>query len=130
MPESNAAAKRRMQKANRAAGLGDDQGRMVRVKDAPKLSKCTVCQLEMKITKTNTELITHASNKHGNILDECFPGAAAVSAELVAAVSAKGGAATATAAGPTKKQSKAKANADMGDLLSAGLSVGKKKGKK
>ena len=54
MPESNAAAKRRIQKQNRANGIGDEQGRIVREKAPPKLSQCTVCQLELKITKTNT----------------------------------------------------------------------------
>mmetsp|Transcript_70764 Transcript_70764/g.107079 ORF Transcript_70764/g.107079 Transcript_70764/m.107079 type:complete len:131 (+) Transcript_70764:189-581(+) len=130
MPESNAAAKRRMQKANRAAGIGDEQGRLVRVKEPPKLSKCTVCQLEMKITKTNTELITHASNKHGSTLEECFPGAGAIAADLAAAVAPKGGSANGSGSGATKKQQKAKTQANMDDLLSAGLSVGKKKGKK
>lgn len=56
MPESNAAAKKRQQKANRAMGLGDEQGRMVRVKDPPKTSTCAVCRAELTVTKTNTEL--------------------------------------------------------------------------
>ena len=60
MPESNAAAKKRLQKANREAGLGDEQGRLVRMKDPPKMALCSVCQQEMKITKTNTELRLHA----------------------------------------------------------------------
>ena len=135
MPESNAAAKRRQQKANRAAGIGDEQGRLpARVKEAPKLIKCTVCSTEMKITKTNTELNLHATSKHGKTLEECFPGATAISEEMKAAVSSGKGGNDAGGknggAGLTKAQRKAKEDAAMDDLLSAGLSTGKKKGKK
>eukprot|EP00542_Grammatophora_oceanica_P021842 CAMPEP_0194028210 /NCGR_PEP_ID=MMETSP0009_2-20130614/2242_1 /TAXON_ID=210454 /ORGANISM="Grammatophora oceanica, Strain CCMP 410" /LENGTH=133 /DNA_ID=CAMNT_0038667537 /DNA_START=22 /DNA_END=423 /DNA_ORIENTATION=+ len=133
MPASNATAKKRQQKQNRALGIGDESGRIVRVKDPPKISKCTICQLEMTITKTNTELTAHATSKHGKTLDECFPGAATVAAELVAAVS-KGGGKSSSAGGSggglTKAQRKAKAEAGMDDLLNAGLTSKKKKGKK
>jgi len=128
MPESNAAAKRRQQKQNRELGIGDEQGRLVRVKDPPKLSKCTVCQQEMKITKTNTELTAHATSKHSSTLDECFPGAADVAAELIAATSKNKG--RPSGDGMTKAQRKAKNDAGLDDLLKAGLSAGKKKGKK
>ncbi|KAL3927689.1 MAG: hypothetical protein SGBAC_012978 [Bacillariaceae sp.] len=131
MPESNAAAKKRQQKANRAAGIGDEQGRLVRTKEPPKMLKCSICQLEMKVTKTNTELGLHSTSKHGKTLDECFPGAAAMAAEMIAAVSKGGGKGGASAKGPTKAQQKKKLEANMDDLLSAGLSTGKKKkGKK
>jgi Zinc-binding len=135
MPESNAAAKKRQQKANRAAGIGDEQGRLVKVKDPPKMSLCTVCHLEMKITKTNTELKAHASSKHNSTLDACFPGAAATAEEMIAianrkvaagggVVGGKGG------TGPTKAEKKAKDAAGLDDLLSAGLTAGKKRDKK
>ena len=132
MPESNAAAKRRQYKANRAAGIGDETGRVRREKEAPKMMKCFVCQHEMKITKTNTELKVHSESKHGKTLDECFPGAADIAKEMAAAVSGKSGAGGkgGGAGGMSKKQQKAKAANDMDDLLSAGLSSGKKKGKK
>jgi hypothetical protein len=129
MPESNAAAKKRQQKQNRALGLGDDQGRMVRVKEPPKLSLCAICQHELKITKTNTELIMHATSKHASTLDECFPGAAEVAVELIAAAT-KGKGGKATGDGMTKSERKAKNDAGFDDLLNAGLSTGKKKGKK
>ena len=132
MPESNAAAKKRQQKANREAGIGDAQGRLVREKEPPKTSKCTVCQLEMVITKTNTELTIHATNKHNSTLEECFPGADKVAEEMLAALGKKGGAGSSNeSAGPTKAQRKAKNAANMDDMLSAGLSATKgKKGKK
>ena len=83
MPESHKAERRRVQKANRAAGIGDENGRIpARVKEPPKMANCTICQQEMKITKTNTELKAHAESKHGKTLEDCFPGAAAIAAEL------------------------------------------------
>lgn len=131
MPESNKAAKRRIQKANRAAGIGDEQGRIVREKEAPKMSKCTVCQQEMKITKTNTELTAHASSKHGKAIEECFPGAKETATEMVAALSGKGKGGGGGKGGMTKTERKKKEAAGMDDMLSAGLSAGKKKkGKK
>ena len=133
MPESNKAAKRRIQKANRAAGIGDENGRIVREKEPPKLSKCSVCQQEMKITKTNTELTAHASSKHGKTLEDCFPGAKETAAAMVAALGGKGGkggSSSSGGSGTTKAERKKKEAAGMDDLLSAGLTAGKKKGKK
>ena len=136
MPESNAAAKRRQQKMNRALGVGDEQGRLVRVKDPPKLIHCTKCQHELKITKTNTELIAHATSKHASTLEECFPGAAAVAIELLSAATAtgkgaanKGGSSSATNGETTTSRNK-KDVANLDNLLDAGLSAAKKKGKK
>lgn len=129
MPESNAAAKRRQFKANRALGLGDDQGRMVRQKEPPKMSKCTVCQQDMKITKTNTELTAHATSKHNNTLETCFPGAADIAAEMIA-VASKSNITGSKDQGMTKSQKKAKADAGLDDLLNSGLSNAKLKGKK
>ena len=131
MPESNKMAKKRIQKANRAAGIGDDMGRLVREKEPPKLSQCTVCQMEMKITKTNTELTAHATSKHGKTIEECFPGAKKISAELVAALAGgKGKDGKGKGDGMTKAERKKKEAAGLDDLLSAGLGGGKKKGKK
>lgn len=129
MPESNAAKVRRHQKQNRLNGIGDENGRLIRQKDPPKMMKCYVCQMEMKITKTNTELLAHSTSKHNETLDVCFPGAAAIAQELIDATRVKQvgapGAATATGAVPKKKQA-----VNLDDLLSAGLTAGKKGGKK
>ena len=130
MPESNAAAKKRIQKQNRANGIGDESGRLVRVKDPPKMSKCTICQIELKITKTNTELTAHASSKHGKTLEECFPGAHETALELIAALQKGGGTTSGGGDGTTKAGRKAKDAAGLDDLLNAGLSAGKKKGSK
>ena len=93
------------------------------------MMNCSVCQQEMKITKTNTELKMHAEGKHGKTIDDCFPGAQDVAADMAAAEKAKGGSGGA-GGGPTKAEKKKKAATQMDDLLSAGLSTGKKKGKK
>lgn len=130
MPESNAAAKRRIQKQNRANGIGDEQGRIVRVKDPPKMVKCTVCQMEMKITKTNTELTAHATSKHGKTLEECFPGAKETAEEMIAALQKGKSGGSGDGGGMSKAQRKAKDAAGLDDLLNAGLAAGKKKGKK
>jgi hypothetical protein len=129
MPESNAAAKKRQFKQNRAAGIGDATGRLPpRVKEAPKLLVCTVCQSELKVTKTNTELTAHATSKHGKTLEECFPGATALAEEMLAAV-AKGKSSNGDG-GMTKAERKTKAKAGMDDLLNAGLDASKKKNTK
>jgi len=134
MPESHKAEKRRVQKANRAAGIGDAQGRLIPQKAPPKTALCTVCQIELTITKTNTELRNHAESKHSQTLEECFPGADKVAEEMIAAANKKsggGGGSGGASGGPTKAQKKAKAEANMDDLLSAGLGGGPgKKGKK
>ena len=130
MPESNAAAKKRQFRQNKASGLGDENGRLIRVKEPPKMSLCTVCHLEMKITKTNTELTAHSTSKHGKPLEECFPGAKETALELIALVQKDKAGGSDTAAGTTKAARKASSTAGLDDLLNAGLSAGKKKGSK
>ena len=124
MPESHKAEKKRIQKANRAAGIGDETGRIVRVKEPPKLSKCTVCGLELRITKTNSEIHAHASSKHNDTVDNCFPGAAAASSAIAAGPSQKLG-------GPKAAGGKNKGQPDdLSALLEAGLNVSKGKPKR
>lgn len=120
MPESHKAEKRRIQKANRAAGLGDESGRLVRVKVAPSVSICTICQKELTITKSNTELKNHAANKHTKTLDECFPGADTIAAGLLARAKP-----TAREGMETIKKKASKAIDGLEDLFSAGLRKGK-----
>lgn len=111
---------------------GDENGRIVRVKETPKMLLCTVCQLEMKCTKTNTELKLHADSKHGKQLEECFPGATKIAEELLAAVGKGkdadvGGGGKGSSSGPPKADRKKKDGLD--DLLNSGLDAFKKKGK-
>jgi hypothetical protein len=127
MPESNAAKTRRLQKQNRANGIGDEQGRIVRVKDPPKIIKCTICNHELKVTKTNTEIIAHASSKHNvSNIDECFPGATQLAQELITAIAPKSGAGAAGSSSKTSTTNNKKSQTATDDLLSAGLAAGKK----
>jgi hypothetical protein len=133
MPESHKAERRRAQKQNKLAGIGDADGRIPsRVKEPPKMIPCSVCQQEMKCTKTNTELKAHAEGKHAKTIEVCIPGAVEIAAELAETAKApvaRGG--KSGTGGATKAESKKKASANMDDLLSAGLGAGtKKKGKK
>lgn len=130
MPESHKAERARVRKANKAAGLGDENGRMpARVKAEAIMGKCTICSQELKITKTNTELKRHAENKHGKALGFCFPDAEKIAGDL-ANKSVKGGSKGGSekqTQGKSKAQQKKDAAAGLDDLLSAGLSgVGKK----
>ena len=136
MPGSNKTERNRKLKANRDAGIGDENGRLpTRVKDAGIIMLCNVCKSELKCTKTNTELKRHALGKHGKAdYEECFPGAEKHAAELLVKVT-KGGVAPGGKTGPssniTKAEKKKKAAAGLDDLLGAGLSSkpSKKKGK-
>ena len=132
MPGSNKTERNRQLKQNRAAGIGDETGRIpVRVKEAGTMLTCTVCKQEMKCTKSNTEMKNHAMGKHGKAnYEECFVGAEKVAAELLAKVS-KGGSTSrgkdGSGQGLTKAEKKKKMEAGLDDMLSAGLSAGKKK---
>jgi Zinc-binding len=159
MPESHKAEKRRVQKANREAGIGDAAGRIVRVKvsciartlqhvyhhhmknlrlpllnvaisvsdrpcavkqDAPTMVKCTVCGIELRVTKSNTELKAHSEGKHSSTMDACFPEAAAHAAAAAAAA-----AVPSSGSGSAKAAAKPKKDNDLSALLSAGLTGGK-----
>ena len=133
MPESNKGANARRLKANRAAGIGDEFGRLpARVKAEAIMLCCTICKAELKCTKTNTEMKLHAESKHGKTTEECFPGAAAEAKAIIEKLNeGKGGGAKGGAGDGLTKAQRKKMNAAMADdLLSAGLSVGKKTGKK
>ena len=134
MPGSNKTERNRVLKANRAAGIGDEMGRLpVRVKDPGTTIACTICKAELKCTKSNTEMKNHATSKHGVAnYEECFPAAESYAKELLEKASKGGssGGGGKSADGLTKAERKKKAAAGLDDLLSAGLSGGKSKGKK
>mmetsp|Transcript_32879 Transcript_32879/g.55909 ORF Transcript_32879/g.55909 Transcript_32879/m.55909 type:complete len:139 (-) Transcript_32879:311-727(-) len=136
MPGSNKTERNRVLKANRAAGIGDEMGRLpVRVKDPGILLTCLICKTELKCTKSNTEMKKHATSKHGKAnYEECFQGAEAHAKALLEKVTKGGaggpGAGGKSADGLTKAERKKKAAAGLDDLLSAGLSTGKSGKKK
>mmetsp|Transcript_8857 Transcript_8857/g.13271 ORF Transcript_8857/g.13271 Transcript_8857/m.13271 type:complete len:136 (+) Transcript_8857:92-499(+) len=76
MPASGKMLKKKEQKANRAQGIGDEQGRLPsRVKPQEVKACCTQCFIEIRMTKTNTEARVHAQSKHpGVAFATCFPG--------------------------------------------------------
>eukprot|EP00584_Thalassiosira_punctigera_P012209 CAMPEP_0172562906 /NCGR_PEP_ID=MMETSP1067-20121228/98908_1 /TAXON_ID=265564 ORGANISM="Thalassiosira punctigera, Strain Tpunct2005C2" /NCGR_SAMPLE_ID=MMETSP1067 /ASSEMBLY_ACC=CAM_ASM_000444 /LENGTH=135 /DNA_ID=CAMNT_0013353231 /DNA_START=66 /DNA_END=473 /DNA_ORIENTATION=- len=135
MPGSNKTERNRKLKANRDAGIGDENGRLPpRVKDAAIKMSCIICKSELTCTKTNTELKKHALGKHGKTdYEECFPGAEVHAKALLEKVTKGGGAGGAGSKnnkqGMTKAEKKKKMAAGLDDLLNAGLASkpGKKK---
>ena len=130
MPEGHKAERARARKQNIAAGIGDESGRIVRVKAAVNLSKCVHCQKELTITKSNTELKVHSENKHNMCIEACFPGAEAIAADLQK-VAGKGKESKAL---PAKGKKKKESKEDLDALFAVGMSGGpgskKKRGKK
>lgn len=57
MPGSNKTERNRILKANRAAGIGDEMGRIVRVKDPGVTLVCSICKAELKCTKVRLLII-------------------------------------------------------------------------
>jgi Zinc-binding len=86
--------------------------------------KCTVCGIELRVTKSNTELKTHSEGKHSSTMDACFPEAA-----VIAAAAAAAAAAPSSSSGSAKAAAKPKKDNDLSALLSAGLTGGKAPGK-
>jgi hypothetical protein len=126
MPESHKAERRRVQKNNVLNGIGDETGRIpVRSKAPPPMGKCSICQFELKITKTNTELTAHALGKHAKTMEECFPGAKDIAADLLNASNALK-ASKGSIQGQPKADKKKQSLAGIDDLLNAGLTSSKK----
>lgn len=119
MPASKKQLIAHQHKLNREAGIGDENGRLpARVKPVEVHAKCTNCGQEIRVTKTNTELRSHAESKHPTFtFAQCFPGQFDPTAAPVStAVESK------PAAAP-----KPKAKKDDLSFLDAGLAGMKKK---
>ncbi len=86
MPASNKMLKTRQHAANRAAGIGDEDGKLpARIKAPNVLVKCLKCLTEIRMTKTNTEAKAHAESRHPGIrFSECFPGQFDPTQEIIA----------------------------------------------
>ncbi len=94
MPASHKMLKNKQHAANRAAGIGDEQGRMAaRVKPAEVLGRCTICSQEIRMTKKNIEAKAHFDSRHPtSTFAACFPGHSDPTVEApVAAAAASGG---------------------------------------
>jgi hypothetical protein len=79
MPASGKMLKKREQAKNRAAGIGDEMGRLPsQIKKPEVMIKCSQCGQEIRATKTNTEAKQHWESRHGSTCSSfalCFPGA-------------------------------------------------------
>lgn len=77
MPGSEKILQNRQRAANRAAGIGDKDGKLSHLqKKAEIMLKCTVCSAEIRATKRNIEAGAHATSKHPTMTFlDCFPGA-------------------------------------------------------
>ncbi len=75
MPASGKMLKNQQYAKNRELGIGDASGRLpARVKPEEKNARCSICGIEIRMTKTNTEIKQHAESKHSkNTFAECFP---------------------------------------------------------
>jgi len=107
MPASKKMLKNKAQAANRAAGIGDEQGRLpMAVKKAEVTAKCALCSQEIRVTKTNTEHKTHFESRHpASSFAQCWPGifdptaaAVAAAAEAAAAKASASSSSSASAA--------------------------------
>ena len=68
--------KSREQKANRVAGIGDENGRLnhKEVRQVVK-ANCTICMTAVIMSKSNTDAKVHCSSKHPtSTFAICFPG--------------------------------------------------------
>jgi hypothetical protein len=75
MPGSSKVLKNRQQAKNRAEGIGDAQGRIVKEKAAMTMASCAICQIMLRMTLKNIEAQQHVSSKHPQATwDTCFPG--------------------------------------------------------
>lgn len=104
MPASKKMLASRQKAENRANGIGDEEGRLpARVKAAEVKAKCSLCGLEIRVTKTNTEIKQHHESKHpSSLFAEVFP---TVSLDAPVASAASGSSSTGTSApAPEKKK--------------------------
>merc|ERR1712109_358156 len=76
MPASKKTFRNQQQKKNRAAGIGDAQGRIASsTKEANVMVACTVCRTQLRMIKNNKQAAIHVTSKHpGKTFGECFPG--------------------------------------------------------
>ena len=89
MPASGKILKNKEQAKNRAAGIGDADGRLPsRVKAAEEMLKCTVCFKEIRRTTKNIEAVAHAKGLHPTFtFGQCFVGCPEPAAEAVSSSS-------------------------------------------
>ena len=119
--------KNKEQKANRALGVGDEQGRMPsRVKVAETMGRCSICSTEIRMTKKNIEARAHFDSRHPtSTFAICFPGHFDPTVAVVEEVKEPGEVAAAKPAAPVVP--KKKPAQDLSFLDAALDTKGKKK---
>jgi len=121
--------KSREQAKNKAAGIGDKDGRLPSKPAAVQnFVNCTVCCGELKMTKSNIDAKIHCESKHPGVpFAQCFPGQFDPTAPAVVEAAAAAAAPVKAVQGPGK----AKKTTDMSFLQEALIAgPGGKKGKK
>jgi hypothetical protein len=75
MPVSGKMLKAREQKANREAGIGDENGLNHKEVRVAVKANCTICMTAVIMSKSNTDAKVHCSSKHPtSTFAQCFPG--------------------------------------------------------
>eukprot|EP01041_Mallomonas_annulata_P000626 gene626-1213_t len=125
MPASRKMLRNSQLAANRAAGIGDENGRLPSQIKAPEvMAKCTICSAELRMTKRNVEAKAHFEAKHPtSSFAACFPG----QLDPTTVSEAKATPAAGTAAAPVAVAAPKKKKEDLSFLDAALPSAGKKK---
>jgi hypothetical protein len=91
MPASSKMLKSREQAKNRAAGVGDKDGKMPHKPAAVQnFVNCTVCCGQLKMSKSNIDAKIHCESKHPGVpFAQCFPGQFDPTAPVEVAVAEK-----------------------------------------
>jgi len=76
MPASKKTLRNQQQKTNKAAGIGDEKGRIASSQKADKVMvACSICKQEIRMIKKNEQAKQHVDTKHPKeTFDKCFPG--------------------------------------------------------
>mmetsp|Transcript_7519 Transcript_7519/g.15182 ORF Transcript_7519/g.15182 Transcript_7519/m.15182 type:complete len:133 (-) Transcript_7519:244-642(-) len=129
MPESGKMIKNRQHAANRAAGIGDADGRLPsRVKAETVVATCTQCMMPIRMSKSNADARLHFENKHpASTFATCFPGQFDPTAVVASAPAASADVKATPVAASTQPKPKAKSQ-DL-SFLDASLASNPVKGK-
>eukprot|EP00727_Mastigamoeba_balamuthi_P008911 m51a1_g4642 hypothetical protein (79) ;mRNA; f:348030-348340 len=74
MPQSTKGLRKLRQR--QAEERGEVHGKAAaRSKPATEFAVCTICKVQMRLSKRNIDLVQHVDSKHpGKTFDECWPG--------------------------------------------------------
>eukprot|EP00607_Mallomonas_marina_P011029 CAMPEP_0182422158 /NCGR_PEP_ID=MMETSP1167-20130531/7758_1 /TAXON_ID=2988 /ORGANISM="Mallomonas Sp, Strain CCMP3275" /LENGTH=133 /DNA_ID=CAMNT_0024599955 /DNA_START=87 /DNA_END=488 /DNA_ORIENTATION=- len=132
MPASKKILRNKQHAENRAAGIGDAEGRIPsRVKKEEVSAICTICSTSLRMTARNIEAKQHFESKHPtSTFAACFPGQFDPTAVVIAATSEESKdkeAKSAASAAPAKSAAPKKKKEDLSFLDAALLPASNKK---